>query len=113
MELFDFILRISIALLIVILSILFILPFMLRRFWGIKVSGGEGSFEVKKIVPVSKGIYIVEVRVKDTTILLCVGEKGADVIYREDDKGPLAEPDSGGSGSSADHTTGRDKGWRR
>ncbi len=103
MELSDYLLRLGLSLAVVLIALFVLLPFFLRRFTGFRGSGGKGSFEIKKVSPIAKNVFIVELEVKGKTILLCVSEKGADVIYREDGVDPSA-PDisgSGGSGSGA------------
>ncbi len=103
MELSDYLLRLGLSLAVVLIALFVLLPFFLKRFTGFRGSGGKGSFEIKKVSPIARNVFIVELEVKGKTILLCVSERGADVIYREDGVGSSA-PDisgSGGSGSGA------------
>jgi len=83
-----------------------LIPLFVRRFTGLRGFGGKGSFEVKKVAPIARNVFIVEIEVKGRVILLCVSEKGADVIYREDDKdsSPPNVSGSGGAGSGADNS---------
>ncbi len=102
MELSEYILKVALSLVIVILAVVFLLPFILRKSMGLRGFGGKGSFEVKKVSAVAKNVFIVELEIKGRTFVLCVSEKGADVIYREDEyKSPPSStsPGTGGSGS--------------
>ncbi len=81
----DYLLKLLVSLGVVLLAIVFLLPLFLRRFYPIR-GKGKGSFEVKKIAPLTKDIYIVELEVKGKTFVLCVSPKGADLIYRDEDE---------------------------
>ncbi len=106
MELSQYILKVAISLLVVIVAIVFLLPLILRRSMGLKGFGGKGSFEIKKVSPITKNTYIVELEVKGKTIILCVGEKGADLIYSEHDN--KASPDSSGGSADISRSGGSD-----
>ena len=98
MELSQYILKVAISLVVVVVAIVILLPLILRRSMGLKGFGGKGSFEIKKVSPITKNAYIVELEVKGKTLILCVSEKGADLIYSEhDNKSPPVT-----SGDSAD-----------
>ncbi len=103
MDFWDYLLRIGVSLIVVIVLILVALPFIIRRFGGIDKLSGKGNFEIKKVSPIAKGIYIVELEIKGKTVVLCVSDKGADVIYREDDN--AVAPGSGSNGDSTNDTT--------
>jgi flagellar biogenesis protein FliO len=99
MELAEYLLKLVLSLAVVLAALFLLLPLLLKKFTGLRGFGGKGSFEVKKVSPLSRNIFIVELEVKGKTILLCVSERGADVIYREDD-GDSPAPNSSGSDSS-------------
>lgn len=90
MDLVDYLIRVVISLLLVVVALLLLLPTILRRFT--KGLGGKGSFEIKKVSPISKNLFVVELEIKGKVYILVVGEKGADVIYREDDKDTPSTP---------------------
>ncbi|WP_147425017.1 hypothetical protein [Hydrogenivirga caldilitoris] len=83
MEFSQYLIKVLISLLIVLGAAVLLLPFILRKFIGVKGFGGKGNFEIKKIAPITKSVFIVELEVKGNTVVLCVSERGADVIYRE------------------------------
>ncbi|GEM_PF-1000794 len=103
MELVQYLIKVLLSLALVVAVIVLALPYLMRRLTGIKSLRGDGSFEIKKIQPITRSVHIVEILVKGKTILLVVSERGADVIYREDDKagggGPSEHRGSGGSES--------------
>ena len=107
MELSEYLVKVFLSLIVVVVAIVFLLPLVLRKSMGLKGFGGKGSFELKKVSPITKNVFIVELEVKGKTIVLCVGEKGADVIYREDGTGSdsRGSAGSGGSGSERSDTT--------
>ncbi len=107
MELSDYILKVVVSLLIVLIVVFAVLPLILRKSIGFRGFSGKGSFEIKKVSPVAKNIFIVELEIKGNTYVLCVSEKGADVIYKEDDKDNNSSsfPKSSGSGSKSDHSS--------
>jgi len=41
--------------------------------------------KIKRIIPVAKNIFIAEIYIKNKLIVVCLTEKGADIIYREGD----------------------------
>ncbi len=97
MDFFDYLLKVFISLIIVLLLIFIVLPtvvpFLQRVRWGKGFYDGE-NVKVKKVIPLAKNIFIAEIYVKDKLIVVCFTEKGADIIYREDDRV--------GSGNTAD-----------
>ncbi len=97
MDFFDYLLKVIVSLVIVLLLIFIVLPavvpFLQRIRWGKGFYEGE-SVKVKKVIPLAKNIFIAEIYVKDKLIVVCFTEKGADIIYREDDRI--------GSGNTAD-----------
>lgn len=94
MDLAEYLIKLLVSLGVVLLILVLLLPFLVRRFFfGVKGFGKGGSFEVRKVVPISRSVFIVELDVKGKTLILCVSERGADVIYRED-----APPDTGPRG---------------
>ncbi len=107
MELSEYLVKVFLSLIVVVVAVVFLLPLALRKSMGLKGFGGKGSFELKKVSPITKNVFIVELEVKGKTIVLCVGEKGADVIYREDGTGSdsRGSAGSGGSGSERSDTT--------
>lgn len=112
----EYLLKLLVSLGIVILIVVLFLPFFLRRFYPLK-GKGKGSFEVKKIAPLSKDVYIVELEIKGKTFVLCVSPKGADLIYRdEDEKGfnatsaDTADSFSSGKDTAPDRDKGRGRG---
>ncbi len=110
MEFAEYLLRTALSLLIVVGAIALILPIFLRRVTGFRFTNKGGSFEVRKIHPVGRNVYIVELEVKGKTLLLCVSEKNAEVIYREDGNNDTDSPDYHNSGSGTTTTSHRDKG---
>lgn len=99
MDLAQYLIKLLISLGVVLLVLVLILPILLRKFFlGVRVFGKGGSFEVRKVVPISRSVFLVELDIKGRTYILCVSDKGADVIYRED----VASPDrsSGRGGPS-------------
>ncbi|GEM_PF-1356718 len=105
MELSDYVVRVLLSLGVVLIILFLALPWVLKRLTGVKVLSGKGSFEVKKVTPLSKGIFIVELDIKGKTFVLCVSEKGADVIYREDGENSPSAGSSKPGGSRPDDTT--------
>ncbi len=103
MDLGEYLLKLVLSLAAVLAALFLLLPLLARKLMGIRGSGGKGSFEIRKVSPVAKNVFIVELDVKGKTVLLCVSEKGADVIYREDDRDhpPPAASGSDSSGSGA------------
>ncbi len=101
MDLTGYLIKVVISLVIVLGAALILLPLILRRFMGIKGFGGKGSFEIRKVSPISKNIFVVELEIKGRTYVLVVGEKGTDVIYREDDKDNPSSLGSGGDSLSS------------
>ena len=101
MDLTGYLIKVVISLVIVLGAALILLPLILRRFMGIKGFGGKGSFEIRKVSPISKNIFVVELEIKGRTYVLVVGEKGTDVIYREDDKDNPSPLGSGGDSLSS------------
>ncbi len=89
MDFFDYLLKVFISLIIVLLLIFIVLPsvvpFLQRIRWGKGFYEGE-NVKVKKVIPLAKNIFIAEIYVKDKLIVVCFTEKGADIIYREDDR---------------------------
>jgi flagellar biogenesis protein FliO len=100
MELTQYLIKVLLSLGLVLLIILLGLPYLMKRLTGIRGAGGKGSFEVKKVQPLTRSVFIAEVEIKGKTVVLVVGEKGADVIYREDDKDTGGGPSAGHSGFS-------------
>jgi len=109
MEFVEYLLRTALSLLIVVGAIVLILPILLRRFMGFRLTSKGGSFEVKKIHPIGRNVYIVELEVKGETLLLCVSEKNAEVIYRENGNNDTDSPDYHNSGSGTTYASHRDK----
>jgi len=113
MDFTEYLIKVLLSLLVVLAILILLLPYLLKRFVGLKGLGGKGSFEIKKVSPIAKNVFIVELEIKEKTYVLVVGEKGAEVIYREDDKGSDTSPDarsgspSSGKGNPPDRTTGR------
>ncbi len=109
MDFLEYLLRVLISLGVVVALILLALPYILRRLTGIRTFTGKGSFEVKKIQPLTRSVHLAEIEIKGKTFVILFSDKGADVIYREDDK------DSGGgsggglprSGAESDHPSRR------
>jgi len=102
MEFYEHALRVIVSLAVVVVIALLGLPYIARRFMGLKGMGSGDSFEVKKVLPLSKNVSLVELKVKGKTLLLVVGERGADVIYREDE----GEGTRGSEPASGSHRSG-------
>ena len=109
MDFTEYLIKVFFSLLVVLVLLVLLLPYVLRRFAGLRGFGGKGSFEIKKVSPITKNVFIVELEIKGKTYVLAVGEKGAEVIYREDDKGSDTSPDirSDGSGSGEGNPSDR------
>ncbi|EDP76578.1 hypothetical protein [Hydrogenivirga sp. 128-5-R1-1] len=107
MELSEYLVKVFLSLIVVVVAIVFLLPLVLRKSMGLKGFGGKGSFELKKVSPITKNVFIVELEVKGRTYVLCISERGADVIYREDGTGSdsRGSAGSGGSGPERSDTT--------
>ncbi len=102
MDFTEYIFKILFSLGVVLIFIFLLLPFLLKRISTLRGFSKEGSFKIKKVVTLSKNVFIVEMEVKGKTIILCVGERGADVIYREDDNSSFPDvPKSSGSGTGS------------
>ena len=86
MDLLEYLLRVLISLGVVVALILLALPYILRRLTGLRTFTGKGSFEVKKIQPLTRSVHLAEIEIKGKTFVILFSDKGADVIYREDDK---------------------------
>ena len=111
MDLAQYLVKLLISLGVVLLFLVLVLPFLVRRFFlGVKGFRGNGSFEVRKVVPVSRSVLIVEIEVKGKTLIVCVSERGADVIYREDVAPPDSTPGRGGLGTGEGDTPDRAQG---
>jgi flagellar biogenesis protein FliO len=112
MELTQYLIKVVLSLLVVLGIILFLLPLLLRKGLGFRGAPGKGSFEIKKVSPIAKNVFIVELDIKGRTFVLCVSEKGADVIYREDERGSSFpdNPESGSLGSKSGDTPDRGSG---
>ncbi len=106
MEISQYLLKVAISLLIVLLLILLLLPYLIRRLTGIRSFSGKGSFTLKKVQPIARNAHLVEIEVKGKTLLILISEKGADVIYREDDKTGGGGSDHRLSGSGAGDPAG-------
>ncbi len=111
MDLTEYLVKILLSLGIVILALVLVLPVVLRRFLlGVRGVGKGESFEVKKVVPISKSVFLIELDIKGKTYILCVSEKGADVIYREDGTSPHTPSGRGGPRPGEGDTSRRDQG---
>ncbi|RMH79541.1 MAG: hypothetical protein D6674_07490 [Acidobacteria bacterium] len=80
-------LRVFVVLGIVIVLILITLPYilpLLQRF-SISAGGKEGIVKLKRIIPIGKGAYIVELEIKGKSYVLALTEGGVDVVYRDED----------------------------
>jgi hypothetical protein len=100
MDLAQYLVKVLVSLGLVLLVLVFVLPLVLRRFFlGVRGTGKGESFEVRKVVPISRGVFIVELDIKGRTYILCVSERGADVIYREDGSSPDSPSGRGGPSS--------------
>ncbi len=97
MDLAQYLVKLLVSLGVVLIVLVLVLPYVIKKFFfGVKGFGKEGHFEVRKVVPLSKGVLIVELEIRGKTFILCVSEKGADVIYREDGSPPDSGPGRGG-----------------
>ncbi len=88
MDFFEYLVKTLIALIIVIAVILVVLPYLVPTLSRLKI--GKSAFEgenvkIKKIMPVGKNVFIIEMTIKDKLVVVCVAEKNVEVIYREDD----------------------------
>ncbi|MDQ7082639.1 MAG: hypothetical protein Q9N34_06580 [Aquificota bacterium] len=111
MDLTEYLIKVLLSLGVVILFLVLVLPLVLRRlFLGVRGTGKGNSFEVKKVVPISRSVLLVELDIKGKTFILCVSERGADVIYREDGTSPHTPSGRGGPRPGEGDTPGRDQG---
>lgn len=102
MELSVYLIKVFLSLIVVLVAVVFLLPLILRKSMGLKGFGGKGSFELKKVSPITRNVFIVELEIKGRTYVLCVSERGADVIYREDDKSSHTTGSSGSDSSCSE-----------
>ncbi len=88
MDFFEYFVKTIIALVIVILLIFILLPYFIPALSRLKI--GKSAYEgehvkIKKVMPLSRNAFIVEMLIRDKLVVLCIAERNVEVIYREDD----------------------------
>ncbi|RUM30722.1 MAG: hypothetical protein DSY42_04085 [Aquifex sp.] len=79
-ELWGYVLKVAIALIITISLLYFLLPIIIKR--GIKTRRGK-NVEIEEVLPLGKEIFFVSLRIKDKRIFLIFSPYFAKVLYEE------------------------------
>ena len=87
MDFLEYLIKTTIALVIVLILIFLIIPRLVPTLykWRVGASMYEGdNVKIKKIMPISRNTFLVEMYIKGSLVVLCVTEKKAEVIFKED-----------------------------
>ncbi len=84
MNILDYLIDLILALAVVIVLILLLVPFFIKRYFHIRTSGEK--VKIKRIIPVSRSIFIVEMEIENTFMVVIMSENFAEVIYKEEIK---------------------------
>jgi hypothetical protein len=83
MDLFYSLLKVLLSLAIVVVLILLVVPYLHPLLTRLSLKGKSGNVKVLSIVPLVRGVFLVELEVKGVYMLILVSERGADVVYKD------------------------------
>ncbi len=83
MDFFCSLLKVLLSLAIVVVLILLVVPCLHPLLTRLSLRGKSGNVRVLSIAPLVRGAFLVELEVKGVYMLILVGERGADVIYKD------------------------------
>jgi flagellar protein FliO/FliZ len=83
MDFFYSLLKVLLSLAIVVVLILLVVPYLHPLLTRLSLKGKSGNVKVLSIVPLVRGVFLVELEVKGVYMLILVSERGADVVYKD------------------------------
>jgi hypothetical protein len=83
MDFFYSLLKVLLSLAIVVVLILLVVPYLHPLLTRLSLKGRSGNVKVLSIVPLMRGVFLVELEVKGVYMVILVSERGANVVYKD------------------------------